>query len=333
MARWLQLVRCVSPSNSAAVRYEHSNVLAGLGARRKQLPSGLLYADAGAELFARISTLEGYYPTRAELALLDDYLPQIAHHVGPGARVIEPGCPAGNDVRRTCKLLRGLDAPSGYVAVDVHHDALRRLAGALRGELPHIAIQPVTADYTESFELPPPEHAFKRSLVFMPGMTIGGFEPAEARAALTRLAHVAGSDRMLLLGADGTRDPEVLLRAYEDDRGATAAFAKNALVQLNRTHGASFDPDAFYHRAVWNPEASRVELHLVSNRRQVVRVAGSTIALSIDEPIVTEHCYKHTPAAMHGLLTTAGWRPRQVFTSAVTPFRLWLCEPIRADRV
>lgn len=315
----------------AAVRYDdHDGVLAGLGARRKQLPSWLLHGDSGSELFARIRALDAYYPARAEQALLDDYLPQIAHHVGPAARVIEPGAA---DLRRTRTLLRGLDAPSGYLAVDVHHDALIRLTSALRGELPGVDVQPVVADYTEAFELAIPQHAFKRSLVFFPGETIGSFEPSDARALLARLAQVAGPGRMLLLGADGTRDPDVLMRAYDDDRGATAAFGKNALSQLNRSHGASFELDAFEHRAVWNPEASRVELQLISKRRQVVRIAGATVALSPGEPIVTEHCYKHTPAAMHALLTMAGWRPRQVFTSAITPFRLWLCEPLRPDSV
>jgi dimethylhistidine N-methyltransferase len=313
-----------------AIRYDaEDDVLAGLRAPRKHLPCRLLYADAGAELFERICTLDAYYPTRTELALLEQHLPQIAHHVGPCARVIEPGSGEG---KKTRMLLHALDRPSSYVPIDIAHDQLQRMAATLRGELPGVEIVPVTADYSAPFEIPAPQHAFKRTLVYFPGSTIGNFEPGAARAFLARLGELAGADRLLLLGADATREPAVLLRAYDDEHGVTAAFDKNVLAHLNRTRGATFDLDAFEHRAVWNATASRIEMQLVSQRRQVVKVGGEPIAFAAGEPIVTEHCYKHTPAAMHALLAGAGWRPRQVFTAATTPFRLWLSEPLARDR-
>ena len=309
-----------------ALRYDDDDdVLAGLRSPRKQLPCRLLYADGGDELFERICALDAYYPTRAELALLDAHLPQIAHNVGPAARVIEPG---SGDGRKTRRLLRALDSPSSYVPIDIAHDQLRRMAEQLRRELPGIEIEPVTADYSEPFELPVPQRAFRRTLVFFPGSTIGNFEPGEARWFLAQLAALAGNDRMLLLGADATRDPAVLLRAYDDHDRVTAAFNKNVLAHLNRTRGATFDLDAFDHRAIWNADASRVEMHLVSKRRQTVSVSGQPILFTAGESIVTEHCYKHTPAAMHALLALSGWRPRQVFTGAATAFRIWLCEPL-----
>jgi dimethylhistidine N-methyltransferase len=314
-----------------ALRYDDDDdVSAGLRASHKQLPCRLLYADAGAELFERICTLDAYYPTRTELSLLGQHLPQIAHQIGPGARVIEPGSGEGKKPRM---LLHALEAPSSYVPIDIAHDQLHRLAAGLRAELPGVDISPVIADYSEPFELPVPQHAFKRTLMFFPGSTIGNFEPDAARRFLARLAALAGGDRMLLLGADATREPELLLRAYDDEHGVTAAFNKNALAHLNRVREATFDLDAFDHRAVWNAAASRVEMHLVSKRRQVVRVAGEPFTFVAGESIVTEHCYKHTPAAMHALLASAGWRPRQVFTASAMPFRLWLCEPLAGNRV
>ena len=314
-----------------ALRYdEEDDVIAGLRSPRKQLPCRLLYADGGAELFERICGLDAYYPTRTELALLDDHLPQIAQHVGPAARVVEPG---SGDGRKTRKLLRALASPSSYVPIDIARDQLHRMAEQLRSEITGVEIEPVTADYSEPFELPVPQHAFRRTLVFFPGSTIGNFEPGAARRFLAQLAALGGRDRMLLLGADATRDPAVLLRAYDDEHGLTAAFNKNALAHLNRARGATFDLDAFDHRAVWNAEASRVEMHLVSRRRQTATVSGQCFQFAAGEPIVTEHCYKHTPAAMHALLTMSGWRPRQVFTATAVPFRLWLCEPIQLDRV
>lgn len=304
---------------------DEDDVLAGLTAPRKRLPCRLLYDARGAELFEAIVALDAYYPARTELELLDHHLPQIAQQVGPEPRVIEPGSGSG---MKTRKLLRALERPTGYVPIDISAAQLHRTAQALHLEFPALEVQPVVADFTRPFELPVPQHEWRTSLGFFPGSTIGNFEPAEARAFLAMLGRIAGDDRMLLLGADGTRDATALLRAYDDDRGVTAAFDRNVLLHVNRTHGATFDPEAFDHRAVWNAEASRVEMHLVSTRRQLVRVAGRTIAFAAGEPIVTEHCYKHTPEAMQALLAVGGWRPRQVFTAPHRPYRLWLCEPL-----
>src|SRR5690606_24540538 len=123
-----------------------------------------------------------------------------------------------------------------------------------------------------------------------------------------------------------TRDPVRLVRAYDDEHGVTAAFDKNVLAHLNRTRGATFDLDAFDHRAVWNAAASRIEMQLVSRTRQIVRVDGALFVLAAGEPIVTEHCYKHTPEALRLLLAVAGWRPLRVFADSQLPYRLWLCE-------
>jgi L-histidine Nalpha-methyltransferase len=298
-------------------------VLNGLLAARKRLPCRLLYDAIGAELFAKITTLDEYYPARTELALLDKHLPQIAQQVGPEARVIEPGCGEGIKTRR---LLEALERPSSYVPIDVAREQLHDTALILRHAFKGLEVQPLLADYMHPFELPVPQHLWRRTLVFFPGSTIGNFEPSEARSFLSLMARHAGPERLLLIGADGTRDPGLLLRAYDDEAGVTAAFNKNVLTHLNRTRGATFDLDAFDHRAVWNGDASRVEMHLVSKTRQIVRFGGTTITFGPGEPLVTEHCYKHTPAAMQTVLAASGWRTRQVFTASSVPYRLWLCE-------
>ncbi|HEY5933842.1 MAG TPA: L-histidine N(alpha)-methyltransferase [Kofleriaceae bacterium] len=300
-------------------------MLAGLLSPRKRLPCRLLYDPAGAELFTKIAGLDAYYLGRAEQELVDDHLPAIAQQIGIEARVIEPGAGDGQKPR---KLLRALERPSSYVAIDVAHDQLQRAAGRLRTEFPDLEVQTLTADYTQPFELPVSQHNWRNTMVFFPGSTIGNFEPGEARAFLAMLGRVAGDRRMLLLGADSTREPAQLQRAYDDEAGVTAAFNKNVLEHVNRTHGATFDADSFEHRAVWNASASRVEMHLVSKCRQLVRVAGRVITFAPGEPIVTEHCYKHSPEAMQAILGAAGWRTRRVFTGSRHPYRLWLCEPM-----
>jgi len=301
-------------------------VFSGLRSTPKRLPCRLLYDARGAELFEQITQLDAYYPARVEAALLAKHLPQIATALGPAARVIEPG--AGNAMK-TRKLLEALASPSCYQPIDVVREQLDDIAAIFRHSIRGLTVQPVLADYTLPFTLPPPQQPWAKTLVFFPGSTIGNFEPSEARSFLAMLGQLAGPDRLLLLGADATRDRDTLLRAYDDEHGVTAAFNKNLLAHLNRTRGATFDLEAFDHRAVWNAEASRVEMHLVSRTQQIVRVGTTTVAFSPGEKLVTEHCYKHTPQAMQMLLAAAGWRPRQVFTSHEQPFRLWLCEPTK----
>jgi L-histidine Nalpha-methyltransferase len=298
------------------------DVLDGLRAARKHLlPSRLLYDARGAGLFEQICTVADYYPTRAELALLEDRLPAIAATVGALARVVEPGSGAG---RKTRMLLTALDQPAHYIPIDISGEQLEINARALRVEFPGLDVQPVHGDYTRDLELPPARTPCGRTLVFFPGSTIGNFEPDDASAFLTRLGELAGPGARLLLGADANADPDSLLRAYNDSDGVTAAFDLNVLAHLNRTQAASFDLDAFIHRATWDRERSRIEMHLVSRCRQTVVVAGEAFAFERGEPIVTEHCYKYPAARMAALLAGAGWQVQHVFSDPDQRMHLWL---------
>ena len=300
------------------------DVLSGLTAHPKKLPTRLLYDAHGAELFDRITQLDEYYPTRCELRLLDAHLATIAADIGVAARVIEPGSGVGIKTKR---LLRALDRPAIYIGIDVAREALEYGAKVLRSEHPDLDVHAMVADFTRPFALPAVRRPIGKTLVFFPGSTIGNFEPHDAVAFLSQLQRAAGPNARLLLGADGTRDPEVLVPAYDDYEGVTAEFATNALDHINRTHGASFDPTTFQYRAIWNEQQSRVEMHLVSQSDQTIRVGDEEIRFRAGEPLVTEYSYKHSPQAMRGILLAAGWQVRQVFTGTEQPMRLWLCEP------
>ncbi len=296
-------------------------VIAGLRDPIKHLPCKLLYDARGAELFERICDVADYYPTRNELALLGASLSAIAAAVGPHVRVIEPGSGAGIKTRM---LLRALASPATYIPIDVAEDQLDTNADALRGELPGLEVLPVLADYTQKLCLPSSSRAYERTLVFFPGSTIGNFEPDDARQFLRRFGNLAGPGGMLLLGADSNSDRDALLRAYDDSEGVTAAFDLNILAHINRTHAATFELDGFMHRAIWNAARSRIEMHLVSKRKQTVTVAGERISFERGEPIVTEHCYKHTPAALEAMLRSAGWTVTETFVDGDARMRLWL---------
>jgi len=129
---------------------------------------------------------------------------------------------------------------------------------------------------------------------------------------------------MLLLGADCNGDRDSLLRAYDDREGVTAAFDLNVLAHLNRSRGATFDLDAFMHRAIWNAARSRIEMHLVSKRKQTVRLGDALIDFERGEPIVTEHCYKHSASSIAAMLEDAGWQLARVEHDSAARMHLWL---------
>jgi L-histidine Nalpha-methyltransferase len=300
---------------------QSDDVLDGLLAARKQLPCRLLYDARGAQLFERICTVDDYYPTRSELALLEAHLPSIAAAIGPAARVIEPGSGEGIKTRM---LLTALDRPAGYVPIDVSREQLADTARTLGAAFPDLEIQPSCADYTQALELPRSTRTVARSVVFFPGSTIGNFEPDAACSFLARAGELVGPGGMLLLGADSNTDVESLVRAYDDSECVTAEFNLNVLAHINRTHGARFDLDAFEHRAVWNAARGRIEMHLVSRWRHSVRVGGVPIQFARGESIVTEHCYKHPPATIKRLLADSGWRVQHVFADELSRMHLWL---------
>jgi L-histidine Nalpha-methyltransferase len=320
MTQNLSCVRNAASSLPADIR-------AGLRAARKSLPCRLLYDARGAELFEQICTVEDYYLTRAELALLDAHLDTVAAAAGPHARVIEPGSGAG---RKTRMLLSALDRPAVYVPIDVSREQLEHNARALRAEYPGLEVQPLHGDYAGTLAMPSTRAEHARTLVFFPGSTIGNFEPADARAFLTRFGVLAGPNALLVLGADSNNDERSLLRAYDDRDGVTAAFDLNVLAHLNRDYGANFDLDAFVHRATWDAVHSRIEMHLVSRHRQTVWVSGERIELDRGEPIVTEHCYKHRPEVLESLLAESGWQLRRMISAPDGRMRLWLAERVAA---
>jgi L-histidine Nalpha-methyltransferase len=301
---------------------EEDDVLSGLSGRPKRLPTRLLYDEIGTSLFQQIMGIDDYYPARNELRLLDAHLPALASEIGVAARVIEAGSGSGI---RTKRLLRALDRPASYLAVDLVVDALAYTASMLRADGAELEIYPIVADYAGNFTIPPPRRPIGKTLVFLPGSMIDTFEPHDAVAFLGRLSRIAGPNARLLFTADGTHDRDAILHAYNDLDGVTAEFNKNVLVQLNRSRGATFDVDAFQHRAVWDPKHARVEMQLVANSEQHVHVGDAMFTFAAGEPLITEHCYKHSLEALRGILGAAGWTPLHVHTAQEHPMRLWLC--------
>jgi len=288
------------------------DVLAGLRATPKTLPAKLFYDERGAQLFERICTLDEYYLTRSELTILDARIPEIAALAGPGCALIEYGSGAGVKVRR---LLDALEHPAAYVPIDISREQLARVAAELEADYPTVAVRPLCADYTHALELPPlPPH--DRRLAFFPGSTIGNFHPAEATAFLRRIRRSVGAGGALVLGVDRRKSAAVLDAAYDDRAGVTAAFNLNVLRRINRELGADFDLSRFRHRAFFNDDASRVEMHLESVVPQTVQVAGERFEFAAGETIWTESSYKYDEEQLATVANAAGFRIERLWTDA-----------------
>jgi dimethylhistidine N-methyltransferase len=309
-----------APEASAARLDE---VLRGLRDTPKTLPAKLFYDSTGAALFERICTLSEYYLTRAELEILSAHAADIATLAGPRCALVEYGSGAGIKVRL---LLDALEEPVTYEPIDISGEQLARVASEVAAAYPGLAVRPCCADYTRPLRLPPLPRGVRR-LAFFPGSTIGNFHPTEATAFLGRVRRTIGPDGALVLGVDRRKDARRLNAAYNDSAGVTAAFNRNLLARINREWGANFDLERFAHRAFFNPDASRVEMHLVSQVAQVVHVAGESVAFERGETIWTESSYKYDRPRLDGLAAGAGFSVARLWTDQANQFWVAVLRP------
>ncbi len=280
-----------------------ADCLASLSRQPPELPCKYLYDERGSRLFERICDLPEYYLTRTELAILRDHAREMAAWLGERAAVIELGAGFG---RKTPLLLAALRRPACYVPIDIAPAALAASTRRLADRFRHLHIAPLCADYTaDALTLPEPARNTARRVIWFPGSTIGNFHPADAAAFMQRLAKLAGPGGRLLVGVDQRKAPAILERAYNDAAGVTAAFNLNLLHRLNRDAHARFDVASFAHRAVFNDEASRVEMHLVATRPSTVELAGQRFDFAPGRHILTECSYKHTDDSFAAL--ARGW--------------------------
>ncbi len=287
-------------------------VLDGLSRPAKELPCKFLYDERGSRLFDDICALEEYYPTRTEIAVLRANAGRIAELVGGPCHLVEYGSGSSVKVRI---LLEALPQIAAYTPVDISKDHLIRSAAALARDVPELRVIAVCADYTRPFEIPPLADApDARRVVFFPGSTIGNFPREQAKNFLAATAKVIGPGGALLVGVDLRKDRRVLEAAYNDSKGVTAAFNMNLLARINRELGADFDLDGFRHRARYDEAAGRVDMHLISLKRQSVRVDGETFAFGEDEAIHTESSYKYALDEFQALGRAAGFTPVESWT-------------------
>jgi dimethylhistidine N-methyltransferase len=303
----------VAPETSLA-----HEIIAGLTARPKRISPKYFYDEAGAQLFEAITATPEYYPTRCEIAILRDRAAEIARRIPDGAALIEFGSGSSKKARI---LIAAAPAIAAYVPVDISAKMLNREAQELRCDRPRLAVLPVEADFTLPFSLPA-EVALLPRIGFFPGSTIGNFEPHEACSFLRHAGRMLGTGATLIIGVDLVKDASILNAAYNDAAGITAKFNLNLLARINRELNASFDLASFSHHAFYNSERHRIEMHLASNKRQKVKVAGRLIEFRSGETIHTENSYKYTLDSFSALARGSGWTPLSAWTDSGANFSI-----------
>jgi dimethylhistidine N-methyltransferase len=296
----------------------------GLMSTPKWLPPRLFYDEAGSSLFERISDLQEYYLTRAELEILHAQAGHIAELLGPDTILIEYGSGAGDKVRALLDTMH----PRAYIPVDIAAARLGRVAGKIAFDYPAVWVYPITADYMLPFRLPAlPDDS--RRVGFFPGSTIGNYHPSEAATFLRNVRRTVGQGGALLLGVDCRKGSDVLDAAYNDGEGVTAKFNLNLLERLNREFGGHFRVSTFEHRAFFNADLSRVEMHLVSKQVQTVMVGEMPIHFEPGETIRTEYSYKYDLPGLERLISAGGFMLRERWADSQDQFWVVMLEAKR----
>jgi L-histidine N-alpha-methyltransferase len=281
----------------------------GLTSYPKTLPSKLFYDAAGSALFEKITELPEYYLTRTELSILQGHASAMARAVGPDSTIVELG--AGT-ATKTCTLLRAFanrQMRVMYFPVDISWAALAEARDRVSQEVPQAHVRPVVTDFSAGFgflrDIP------GRKLVLYLGSSIGNFETPAAIAMLRSVRNELSAGDTLLLGTDLTKDPSILVPAYDDAQGVTAEFNKNILRRINQDLDSDFDLDCFRHVARWNAVQSRMEMHLESREPQTVHLRSLNLRaeLANGERIHTENSYKYTLARVREMLKASGFSP------------------------
>lgn len=285
------------------------DVLQGLGQRPASIPAKYFYDAKGSRLFDAITELPEYYLTRAEIGILQANAAEIAHHIGTGGLLVEPG---GGSCAKVHILLEGLK-PIAYVPMDISRHHLQLAVQELAIAFPGLEIHAACTDFTCILELPPtaPEGAI---VAFFPGSSIGNFDCEGAVSFLSSIAQLVKQGGYLLIGVDLKKDKSILQAAYNDAAGITARFNLNLLDRINRELDADFNLSTWSHKAFYNERLGRVEMHLVSNCEQQVRVGQTSFKFASGETIHSENSYKYTIEEFIELAQEAGFQSVALWT-------------------
>ncbi len=288
----------------------------GLSSSQKTLPCKYFYDEKGSQLFEAICETPEYYVTRTECSIYERYASEMAALIGEKALLLEPG--AGS-VKKIGMILEKLTNPVGFVPMDISQEILQYSSDVLSQQFPEMSIDPIVIDFLNKeqihqiFSTLPVRPLVNKRVIFFPGSTIGNFNPDDAIVFLKQFAENLYSGDGLLIGVDLVKDTAILEAAYDDKKGITAQFNKNLLDRIDRELNATLSTGSFSHRAVFNQDKSRIEMHLVSDIEQTVCLDGNKVSFKQSETIHTENSYKYTIDSFSLLAKKAGFQLEKVW--------------------
>ena len=306
-----------------------NDVISGLTQQQKTLPCKYFYDDKGAALFEQITSLQEYYVTRTELSILEQYSQSIAQMLPENLSIIEPGCGSGKKVAYLLALIANVKT---FVPFEISEEMLSYSLAHLSPLFPDLAISPLLGDFTHSQMVKQltKDTALdsQTNLVYFPGSTLGNFAPVKAIEIMNNFHRLCGLNGYVLIGIDLVKERQVLLNAYNDKAGITAAFNKNLLQRINNELNGTFNLDNFSHESRFNEQHSRIEMHLVSNCNQSVVINDQQIDFIEGESIHTENSHKYTLESFKQLAAQANLKLEQTWQDDSNYFALCLLRPL-----
>lgn len=306
-----------------------NDVVDGLTQQQKTLPCKYFYDDKGAALFEQITTLQEYYVTRTELSILEQHSHAIGKMLPENLSIIEPGCGSG---KKVAYLLAHMENVKTFVPFEISEEMLSYSLAHLSPLFPELAISPLLGDFTHSQMVKQltKDTALdsQTNLVYFPGSTLGNFAPVKAIEIMNNFHRLCGVNGYVLIGIDLVKERQVLLDAYNDKAGVTAAFNKNLLERINNELNGTFNLDNFSHESRFNEQHSRIEMHLVSNCTQSVIINDQQIDFIDGESIHTENSHKYTLESFKQLAAQANLKLEQTWQDDSNYFALCLLRPL-----
>ena len=301
-----------------------TEILLGLTSKQKRISPKYFYDETGSQLFDEITRLPEYYVTRTEVSILKNNLKEITGLIDEKCMLIEYGAGSVDKIRLLLKAVR----PKAYMPLDISRDHLLNSAERLASDFPWLEIHAACVDYSKPMDLPFDAGGVKR-IAFFPGSSIGNSEPKDAKQFMANIAEAVGPNGGLLIGVDLKKSPQVLNAAYNDSQGLTAKFNLNVLRHINERLAGNFNLSNFVHRAFYNQDAGRIEMHLESVYDQIVSVMGERIHLHAGETIHTENSYKYAPEEFVVLAAQAGFSMTRFWTDPDEYFGVFYFETMR----
>lgn len=303
--------------------------LYGLAQTEKAIPSKWLYDETGAAFFAAICEADEYYPSRIESFLLIQATQWLAQHLADGSGLWESGGGAG---RKTSLLLEPVPGLTDREANGTCALQAARASAVTAADCPSLSLFPLSGDVLRLITIDPAV-ANEPRLGFCPGSSLGDLAPDAAIAFLVTARGIVGPGGRLLIGVDLVKNSDLLLAAYDDAAGITAAFNLNLLARMNRQLDCDIDTDAFSHRAVWNSVCSRIEMHLVSRRAQEIVIGDRRFSLAPGDTICTRHSYKLSDEILTDMFRVSGWTVERQWINDEPSYALIMLNPHGANQV